>query len=77
MAERHTRAARTPSYSLAAAEAEHVEEKRAIAGLAAARIEAGDVIFLDSGSTIGFILDYVDPLLELTIFCYSRRAWRS
>ncbi|OHD75540.1 MAG: hypothetical protein A2V99_10890 [Spirochaetes bacterium RBG_16_67_19] len=71
VAERHTRAARTPSYSLAAAEAEHVEEKRAIAGLAAARIEAGDVIFLDSGSTISFILDYVDPLLELTIFCYS------
>ncbi len=71
VAERHTRAARTASYSLAAAEAEHVEEKRAIARLAAEHIGPGDVIFLDSGSTIGFILDYVDPLLELTILCYS------
>ena len=71
VAERHARAARAPSYSLATAEAEHVREKRAIARAAAERIEPGDAIFLDSGSTIGFILDYVDPLLELTIFCYS------
>ena len=71
VAERHTRASRPSSYSLAAAEAEHAEQKRAIARLAAACIEPGDVVFLDSGSTIGFILDYVDPLMELTILCYS------
>jgi len=81
VAERHTRAARTPSYSLATAETEHVEEKRAIARLAAERIAPGDVIFLDSGSTIAFILDYLDPQLELTILCYSLNilnlgAWR-
>ena len=71
VAERHTRASRTPSYSIASAETEHVDEKHAIARMAAARIEPGDVVFLDSGSTIGFILDYVDPLMEMTVFCYS------
>jgi DeoR family transcriptional regulator, deoxyribose operon repressor len=71
VAGRHARAARAPSYSLATAEAEHMGAKQAIARLAAQRIEPGDAIFLDSGSTIGFILDHVDPLLELTIFCYS------
>jgi DeoR family transcriptional regulator, deoxyribose operon repressor len=70
VAERHARAARTLSYSLAAAEAEHVAEKRAIARRAASHLEPGDVVFLDSGSTIGFILDYVDPDMELTIVCY-------
>lgn len=71
VAERHTRAARAPSYSLAAAEGVNKEEKRAVAQLAASRIVPGDVIFLDSGSTVGFILDYVDPDMELTVFCYS------
>jgi DeoR family transcriptional regulator, deoxyribose operon repressor len=71
VAGRHARAARAPSYSLATAEAEHMAEKRAIARLAAERIEPGDAVFLDSGSTVGFILDFVDPQLELTVFCYS------
>lgn len=67
----HSSAGRTPAYSLTAARAERVVQKKAIARLAAGLIKAGDVIFLDSGSTAGFILDYVDRALELTVFCYS------
>lgn len=71
VAERHTRAGRASSYSLASAGTENQDAKRAIAELAAAQIQPGDVVFLDSGSTVGYILDYVDPLLEITVFCYS------
>jgi len=71
VAGRQARSAGVASYSLAVAETEHLAEKRAIARLAAKFIEPGDVIFLDSGSTVGCILDFVDPLLELTVFCYS------
>jgi len=71
VAERHTRAGRNSTYSLERASTEHMEEKQAIAKLAASLIVPGDVIFLDSGSTIGYILDYVDPAMELTVICYS------
>ena len=71
VAERHARTGSASAYSLASAETAHVEEKREIAKLAAALVEPGDVIFLDAGSTVELILDYVDPLLEMTIFCYS------
>lgn len=71
VAERHTRASRNSNYSLTLAGTEHTAEKKRIARLAASLIVSGDVIFLDSGSTIGYILDYVDPSMELTVICYS------
>ncbi len=39
---------------------EHVEEKRMIAKKAAALIRDGETIALNSGSTVEFILDYID-----------------
>lgn len=71
VAERHTIVNRNPSYSLDQARTEHTAEKRGIAKLAASQIVPGDVIFLDSGSTVGYILDYVDTRVDLTIICYS------
>ncbi len=71
VAERHARTGSASVYSLATAETAHVEEKREIAKAAAALVEPGDVVFFDAGSTVELILDYVDPLLEMTIFCYS------
>jgi len=71
VAERHARASRSSSYSLPSAETVHEKEKRAIAKIAASLIQPGDVVFFDSGSTIGFILDYVDPQMEMTVLCYS------
>ena len=71
VAERHTRAAPPPFYSLSSAGSAHKEAKREIARLAAAFIRPGDVVFLDSGSTVGYILDYVDPMMEITVLCYS------
>jgi len=71
VAERHARSGSASVYSLSSAETAHVDEKREIAKVAAALIEPGDVVFLDAGSTVELILDYVDPLLELTVLCYS------
>jgi DeoR family deoxyribose operon repressor len=71
VAERHTRANRSATYSLDQAGAEHTAEKKGIARLAASLIMPGDVVFLDSGSTVGYILDYLDPAMELTVICYS------
>jgi DeoR family transcriptional regulator, deoxyribose operon repressor len=71
VAERHARTGGTSAYSLASAETAHADEKREIAKLAATLVEPGDVLFLDAGSTVELILDYVDPLLEMTVFCYS------
>jgi len=71
VAERHARTGGASAYSLTSAETTHVEEKREIAKVAAALIEPGDVVFLDAGSTVELILDYVDPLLEMTVLCYS------
>lgn len=71
VAERHARPGSASAYTLTSAETAHVEEKREIAKLAAALVEPGDVIFLDAGSTVELILDYVDPLLEMTVCCYS------
>ncbi len=70
VAERHARAG-SSGYSLASAETANVEKKRAIAVLAAALVEEGDVIFLDAGSTVELMLDHIDPLLEMTVLCYS------
>ena len=70
VAQRHGRGG--PSgYSLTSAETAHVQEKRAIAALAATLIEEGDVVFLDAGSTVELMLEHVDPLLEMTVLCYS------
>lgn len=71
VAERHARSATSSAYSLTSAETSHVAEKRAIARLAATLVEPGDVVFFDAGSTVELILDFVDPLLEMTVFCYS------
>ena len=71
VAQRHARSSGTSAYSLASAETAHVEHKREIARLAGSLVEPGDVIFFDAGSTVELILDYVDPLLEMTVFCYS------
>jgi DeoR family transcriptional regulator, deoxyribose operon repressor len=71
VAEHNTYDSRAPLYSLSAAAAEHIKEKQAIAKLAASTIEPDDVIFLDSGSTVEGILNFIDPLMKLTIICYS------
>jgi DeoR family deoxyribose operon repressor len=70
VAERHARSSGS-GYSLRSAETANVDRKQAIARIAAALIEEGDVVFLDAGSTVELMLDYVDPLLEMTVLCYS------
>ena len=71
VSENNNRSGGSPGYSLTTAETSNVDEKRAIAKMAAALVEEGDVIFFDAGSTVELILDYLNPNLELTVICYS------
>jgi len=71
VSEQNIRSPGSLGYSLTTAETAHVEEKRAIASLAASMIEDGDVVFFDAGSTVELILDYVNPSIEMTAICYS------
>ncbi len=50
---------------------ENIQIKRDIAKEAAKLIEEKEVIFIDSGSTTQFILDYLDPMMKLTILTTS------
>lgn len=59
------------SYSAQAEQTEHTEEKQAIARLACEFVAAGDVIFLDSGTTIQQLAEYFPTDAEYTIICYS------
>lgn len=45
----------------------NVEAKREIARRAASFIEDGDMIYIDSGTTTVWLLDYLDPNINLTI----------
>lgn len=45
----------------------NIEEKRNIAKFAAKFIDDGDMIYIDSGTTTVWILDYLDPNISLTI----------
>ncbi len=58
-------------YSLTSAETSQVEEKKAIARVAASLIEEGDVVFFDAGSTVELILSFLNPDIEMTAICYS------
>lgn len=50
---------------------ENKEDKKAIAKKAASFIEADDLIYIDSGTTTKYILDYVDENIPLTIITNS------
>ncbi len=76
VAKQNIRDTRIPPYSLSTAAAEHIPEKRAIAKLAASVIKPDDVIFLDSGSTVETILDFIDSHMKLTIICYSLNIFK-
>lgn len=71
VSENHNRNPGSQGYSLTAAETSHVDEKRAIAKLAASLVNNGDVVFFDAGSTVELILDYLDSNIEMTAICYS------
>ena len=47
------------------------EEKRIIAKNASKKIKQGDCIFIDSGSTNSFILDYIDDRINFTLLTNS------
>ncbi|MFV0412861.1 MAG: DeoR/GlpR family DNA-binding transcription regulator [Oscillospiraceae bacterium] len=46
-------------------------EKRGIAALATAYIKENDIVFIDSGTTTQYILDYVPEDLSFTVITYS------
>ncbi|ELH0986427.1 DeoR/GlpR family DNA-binding transcription regulator [Staphylococcus pseudintermedius] len=50
---------------------EHSEDKRHIGQLAAQKLEAGDVVYIDTGTTTMHILDYIDKSLPLTVITNS------
>ncbi|WP_086428882.1 DeoR/GlpR family DNA-binding transcription regulator [Staphylococcus cornubiensis] len=50
---------------------EHSEEKKYVGKLAAQKLVAGDVIYIDTGTTTMHILDYVDKSLPLTVITNS------
>lgn len=49
-------------------------EKRGIAKAAAGQIQADEIIFIDSGTTTQYILDYVPDELSFTLVTYSVNA---
>src|SRR5512136_1199752 len=46
----------------------HPEEKRSIGELAASFIEAGDIVFINSGTTVTQVLQYIRKDLSITLF---------
>lgn len=50
---------------------QRTEQKRRIAQKAVSLIESHDVILIDTGSTTGFIVDYIPEDRDLTIYCYA------
>ncbi|HCT0503568.1 TPA: DeoR/GlpR transcriptional regulator, partial [Staphylococcus pseudintermedius] len=50
---------------------EHSKDKRHIGQLAAQKLEAGDVVYIDTGTTTMHILDYIDKSLPLTVITNS------
>ncbi|ARJ50720.1 DeoR/GlpR family DNA-binding transcription regulator [Staphylococcus lutrae] len=50
---------------------EYSEEKKHIGKLAAQKLVAGDVVYIDTGTTTMHILDYVDKSLPLTVITNS------
>jgi DeoR family deoxyribose operon repressor len=71
VSEQSPRAPGPLGYSLVSAGTSQVEEKKAIAKLAASLIEEGDVVFFDAGSTVEHILTFVNSSIEMTAICYS------
>lgn len=71
VSEQSPRAPGPHGYSLVSAGTSQVEEKKAIAKLAASLIEEGDVVFFDAGSTVEHILTFVNSSIEMTAICYS------
>lgn len=58
-------------YQLAAARYHRAEEKLRIAKKAATFIEDRDVVLLDAGSTVEFMLEFIPKHLNLTVICFT------
>lgn len=52
----------TVDYEVSVRQDRNTEEKRSIAKYAASLIEADDFIYLDAGTTTGFMIDYIEEL---------------
>ena len=59
------------SYTVNGEQSKNTEQKKAIARKAAELLEPNDVILLDSGTTIQFLAELLDPDIPYTIICYS------
>ena len=62
---------RTSLVSIDERKTQNIQCKREIARAAASYIESGDIIFIDSGSTAQFILDYLDDKTKVTVITHS------
>lgn len=58
-------------YSLTEAEAERAEEKMRIGRRAAALVEPGDIVIVDSGSTTEWLIRSLPPDLRITVICFA------
>jgi DeoR family deoxyribose operon repressor len=61
----------TSNYTVDAEQGQHTDEKRRIAQKAATLIEPGDVVFLDSGTTVQYLAECLPPEDSYTFICYS------
>ena len=59
------------SYTVDAEHDQHADEKRRIAAKAAELMLPGDVVFMDSGTTIQQLAETVPPDVAYTFICYS------
>ncbi len=55
--------------------ASEIDEKIIIAELASKFLQAGDTIYLDSGSTTAYLLDYIRPEMNITIISNSLNVY--
>ncbi len=65
-------AQQTPSsYKIDTELIQRTDQKKRIAQKAVSLIESHDVILIDTGSTTGFIIDYIPDDRDYTIYCYA------
>jgi DeoR family transcriptional regulator, deoxyribose operon repressor len=62
---------RDPLYTVNGEQGRNTEQKKAIARKAAELLEPNDVVLLDSGTTIQYLAELIDPAFSYTIICYS------
>ena len=62
---------RDPLYTVKGEQDKNIEQKKAIARKAIELLEPDDVILLDSGTTIQYLAELIDPAIPYTIISYS------